>query len=127
MPSSDFRGGELGDFNLALDDLNKAIEISPFGTPAEYVGRPGVGMGGIYVSRGVTYINLGMYENALDDLDQSITLEPSYANSYAYRAIVLKDLGREDEAKEDVEMAFVLGADSILIEELNDRGLPTPK
>ncbi|MCH8309554.1 MAG: DUF4282 domain-containing protein [Chloroflexi bacterium] len=51
------------------------------------------------------------YEGAVDAFTEAIALNPTFPNSYRYRAQALKELGRADDARADEEkMASLLGS-----------------
>ena len=73
------RGGAYlnkGDYDLALDDLNRSIRLDPAGPLSHY-------------NRGTTYFFLKEYRKALDDLTRALAIDASYAKSYVYRGRTL--------------------------------------
>jgi tetratricopeptide (TPR) repeat protein len=61
-----------------------------------------------YTNRGVTYMNLKRYDNALVDLNRAIELEPSFAAAYVNRGATYSELHRYDEALADLDRAIRL-------------------
>ena len=60
------RGGvlvRLGQYQQAIDTLNRAIELDPNRAAA-------------YLNRGAAYNGLGQYERAIEDLNKAIALDP---------------------------------------------------
>lgn len=54
-----------------------------------------------YNNRGGCYYNIGMYNEALADLNKSISLNPKYKTPYKNRARVYRKLGKMTEAAAD--------------------------
>ena len=75
----------LGDYNGALADLNKAIELNPK-SPS------------IYCLRAVIEHRLGYEDLALADCSRAIKLNPKFARAYNDRGIVEMDTFRDFEA-----------------------------
>ena len=73
-----------------------------------------------YYNRGVTYQNLGRYDEALADYGQTIRLNPQYAAAYVNRGNTCKNLGRIDEALADYGQAIRLNPE--LAQAYNNRG-----
>ena len=71
---------------------------------------------GAYHGRGVVRAQVGLPELALEDLNEAVRLDESYAPTYAARAIAYTLLGRDEEAAKDIEKAASLGHDRSLIE-----------
>ena len=61
---------------------------------AQYTGYPG-----IWVNMGLTQWQMAQPEGALQSYQQAISLDPEYCPSYGLSGIVLRDLGRFDEAE----------------------------
>lgn len=72
---------DLGNFNEAVEDFTKAIQLSPFDI-AFY-----------YHSRGQVYAELGKNIEAIKDLTRVIKIDPDYLWAYFTRASVKSDLG----------------------------------
>jgi len=61
--------------------------------------------------RGVAYSELGQYQKALEDFNQSIRLKPDYSYSYFNRGNVYNIFGQYDQAIEDYNRAIGLKLD----------------
>ena len=61
-----------GKADLALSDINSALEINP-------------NSANLYEKRGIIYAKIGAFEKAIHDLDKAIEIAPSY-NAYTWRA-----------------------------------------
>lgn len=77
-------------FKLALRDYTKAIQFSP-GT-IEYL-----------VGRGVTYFNLNMFDNSLQDLKAAERQDPANHEIYFYRSRIYFNRGQYADAQQDLE------------------------
>lgn len=75
--------------------LDKAIEEEP--TNAVY-----------YSERGVCYLNLNQKGRALEDMNQSVKLDPDYSYRYASRAFVKDSMGDIEGGIADYEIAVKL-------------------
>ena len=97
----------------ALSDLNKVIAEKPELAP-------------IRLERARVHFDLKQYPQALEDMNASIRSDPSRAASYYARAMTLKRLGRDDDAKSDLrkscELNDVLGC--FAIQQLEMAGVP---
>ncbi|MCJ7746923.1 MAG: tetratricopeptide repeat protein [Desulfobacterales bacterium] len=87
-----------GKYHIALEALNKAIELKP-----DYVFA--------WHNKSVTLNALGRYEEALKALDKAIALKPDYAEAWNKKSIVLNKLGRNPEALIASEKAIALKPD----------------
>jgi tetratricopeptide (TPR) repeat protein len=63
---------------------------------------------------GLCYSLVGQAEKALAHLDRSLELNPHYVEALVHRALVLNDLGREQEATESLRRAGQIGGKSRL-------------
>src|SRR6266705_6185732 len=61
---------------------------------------------------GVSYSLVGQQEQALTQLDRALELNPRYVEALIHRAIVLNDLGREDEADATFRRAAHVGGET---------------
>jgi tetratricopeptide (TPR) repeat protein len=98
LASGKLKGGEIPDahwhrgwayystkqYQLAMNDYNQAIAISPGGSM-------------FYNDRAVLWMELGNNDRAMQDLDQAILIKPDYALAFMNRGIVLKNLKRPNE------------------------------
>ena len=95
------------DYDLALVDYDKAIELDP-----EYATA--------YNNRGIAYRHLGEYEKALADYGKAIELDPEYAYAYNNRGNTYGDLGEHEKALADYSKAIEL--DPEFARAYNNRG-----
>ncbi|HEY8561915.1 MAG TPA: tetratricopeptide repeat protein [Pyrinomonadaceae bacterium] len=88
----------LNNFEAAIDDFSKAIEIDPNNDF-------------LYSSRGQIYLELNDYERALADLNKALEIDEGYYN-YANRARIYKQSGDLDRALRDFDKAIALNETS---------------
>ncbi len=62
----------------------------------------------IFVSRGAAYLKLDMLEQAEDDFDSAIAVDPEYARAYHMRGLVKERGGNDQAALEDFDKAIDL-------------------
>ena len=86
----------LGEYQLALSDLNKAIELNPQDAVA-------------HNHRGIVYYTLGNLQQAVPSFDKAIELQPKLAEAYNNRGIALRKLGNYRQATKDFDVAAQLG------------------
>jgi len=87
---------EKGDFDNAIADFTKAIEINPNHAKA-------------YNNRGLAYGGKQEYDSAISDFNKAIEINPAYAGAYNNRGIAHYAKGEHDKAWEDVRKAQSLG------------------
>jgi protein O-mannosyl-transferase len=68
-----------------------------------------------YINRGLAYGNKGLFQEAIEDLDKAVMLDPSYDLAYSYRGTVLGKMGLYAKAIEDFNKALVLEPDNYLV------------
>ena len=104
-----------GDFDKALADLNKAIELTPNSAEA-------------YHDRGWAYLLKGDLDEAVADFNRAVDMEPSYAEAYCNRGLARKGQGRRAEAIADLGKCIELTSDANLRDRagraLNELGAP---
>lgn len=89
--------GEKGQFDQAVDDFTKALEIAPRST-------------GAYYNRGIAYMNKGRFDWAIDDLTKALEIDPKSAGDYYYnRAIAYYFKKEYDKSWRDIYKAQDLG------------------
>ena len=90
----------MGDFDKAIRDHNKAIDLDPEDAKT-------------YDARGFTYGRKGDFDAALRDYNKAIEVNPEYANVYLNRGEVW--LHRKDwqKAKTDLTKAKNMGVDIV--------------
>ncbi|MBD1830852.1 tetratricopeptide repeat protein [Microcoleus vaginatus GB1-A2] len=95
------RGNEqsdLGDFEGAIADYNKALEIKP-----DYHE--------VWYNRGIALNDLGRWEEAIADYDKALEIKPDYHEVWYNRGIALHQLGRLEEASADYDKALEIKPD----------------
>ena len=81
----------IGQFDLAMNDLNEAIRINDSYRDA-------------YNNRGMVLADLGKYKEAISDYNVSIKLDKTYWYAYNNRAMSYWELGDIEKAKKDYEI-----------------------
>ena len=87
---------DLKDYNGAISDYTKAIELNPNYASA-------------YNNRGNSKDDLKDYYGAISDFNKAIELDPNYANAYKNRGISKENLGDLNNACADWKKAAELG------------------
>ena len=59
----------------------------------------------VFHLRGLSYSLLGQYERALEEFGAALELNPRYIEAHIHRGIVLRELGRSDEAHDAFQQA----------------------
>ena len=90
--------GEKGDYDHAIEDYNRAIDLEP-----DYADA--------YHNRGVAYHQKGDYDHAIVDYDRAIELKSNYVIAYYSRGVAYGDKGDYDHAIEDYNRAIDLEPD----------------
>jgi len=88
-----YASSSFGDFEGAVRDFSKAIEIDP-------------GQAEAYVIRGLARIVLGDYGGAIRDSDIAIGLDPGYAEAYVARGLARRNLADYRGAVRDLDRAI---------------------
>jgi len=96
------------DYDLAIEDSNKAISLKPDYAVAYYF-------------RGVVYNLKGQRDKAIEDFNQAIALKPDYAEAYFGRGFAYSGKGQYDMAIKDYGKAIALKPD--LAEAYYGRGI----
>ena len=99
---------QRGDFDLAIQDFDKAIALKSDDAKA-------------YYNRGVAYGAKGDYDHAIQDYNKVIALKPGHAEAYNNRGVVYKVKGDHDHAIQDYDKAIALNPDNA--EAYNNRGV----
>jgi tetratricopeptide (TPR) repeat protein len=99
---------QSGQLEEALDDLSRAIELTPDQAEA-------------HNNRALVYLRLGETQKALDDSTWAINAKPDYAKAYSTRGEVYMRLGQPEQSLADCNRAVELNPD--LAEAYNNRGL----
>lgn len=92
--------GQKGDYDHAIEDCNKAIDIDP-----NYAGA--------YHNRGGAYSEKGAYDLALADLSKAIELNPGFASAYYNRGNVYRMKGNYGQAIKDYNKAVELDSNHV--------------
>jgi len=82
-----------GDYQGAINDFNKAIEINPKDADA-------------YYNRGFAKAKLGDYRKAIEDFNKAIEINPKIAEAYYSRGVAKGNLGDYRGAIEDYNKAI---------------------
>ena len=93
--------GEKGDFDHAIGDLNKAIELNPDSAEA-------------YSNRGVAYHGKGDFDRAIADYTKAAKLNPDSTEIYYNRGVTYNSKGDFDRAITDYTKAIQLNPDSAI-------------
>lgn len=109
------------DYLGAIQDYTAAIKLSSGVTPETNTEKHSdgsvshikvfnisEGFGEIYFNRGLAYMDIGMYVEALEDFTKVIAYASKDAEVYFKRAIVNYCLENDNEMEEDLKMAFSL-------------------
>ena len=99
--------GALGQWDMAIADYSKAIEINPKYTDA-------------YNNRGVAYYNLGQWDKAIADYSRTLAIDPNYTSTYFNRGNAYRNLGQWDKAIADYSKA--IGINPEFKDAYNNRG-----
>lgn len=97
---------ELGDFDRAIDDYERSLELKP-GDPKSVRN-----LRIAYTRRGLAAARLGELDRALADFTRAIELEPSHPTAYVRRAELRLERGTIEAAIEDLEKAVSLAPDN---------------
>ena len=89
---------DLGLYNLAIANYDKAIQLEPNAANA-------------YYNRGIAKDELGQHFAAISDYDKAIQLEPDYASAYNNRGVAKHKLGQYFAAISDFDKAIQLKPD----------------
>jgi protein O-mannosyl-transferase len=85
--------GKGGQFDKAIEDLDKAIVLYP-----DYADA--------YSNRGIVYSKIGSLNKAIESFNQAIALKPNAADSYSNRGVAYAMTGQYDKALEDYNRAI---------------------
>lgn len=85
-----------GQYDKAISDYNKAIEINP-------------GIARAYTNRGLAYRRKGQYDKAISDYNKAIEINPKIAKAYTHRGLAYYFKKEFDHAWYDVKKAQILG------------------
>ena len=88
--------GKKGQYDRAISDFTKAIEIDPRYAEA-------------YNNRGIAYGKKGQYDRAISDYTKALKINPMFAGAYYNRGVAYYYKKEYDKSLEDVEKAQNLG------------------
>ncbi len=88
--------GEKGQFDQAVDDFTKALEIGFKGA-------------GAYYYRGIAYVNKGQFDWAIADFNKALEINPKGAGAYYNRATAYYFKKEYDKSWKDIYKAQDLG------------------
>lgn len=94
--------GEKNEYDTAIEDYNKAIQLNPNFAEA-------------YNNRGYAYHKKGEIDRAIEDYDKAIQIKPDDVRFYNNRGIVLLDVQEWQKAKSDLTIARNMGVDVIAL------------
>jgi len=89
------------EFQQAISDFTKAIDLDPFSTDALY-------------NRGRTYLLLEKYNQAVEDFNLLLTIINDHVSGLNERAIAYQALGKIDESVQDLTKAASLDKSNVL-------------
>ena len=90
---------QKGEVDPALEDLDKALELSPDNPVA-------------LTARGILYNKKGQYDSAIKNLDKAIQLDPNNSLAFECRGDAYVRKGQYDHAIEDLDRAVRLDPDN---------------
>jgi len=67
--------------------------------------------GDVYLNRGVAYITMARYGEAVDDFTSVLELDVDHERAHYYRGVARMNLGRFEEAIEDLDRAIAVNPD----------------
>jgi protein O-mannosyl-transferase len=85
--------GKRGQFDKAIEDLDKAIVLYPDYSDA-------------YSNRGIIYSKVGLLDSAIESFNQAVALKPNAADGYSNRGVAYAMTGQYDKALEDYNRAI---------------------
>ena len=85
----------LGQHDLAMAELNKALEIAPY-------------MGEAYYQRGCVHEARGEFDQALGDFDHALRCDPQHAHAYLRRGRIRTEKGELDGALADFDQVMIM-------------------
>jgi tetratricopeptide (TPR) repeat protein len=91
---------QIGVWKNSLVILNYILDKEPHNSPH------------VYLYRGMAFEKAGMPERALDDYNQAITQDPSYADAYDNRGLLYQKKGMVDNAIQDFNRSIQLDPSS---------------
>jgi tetratricopeptide (TPR) repeat protein len=123
---------ENGDYNAAISETNKALELAPEyyplwikkGVLAKVLGNEKVEQESyetallyvenieyFYYERGSVFMQFGLLDDLLSEVDNILAVNPQSAEAYLYRGLVQEVQGQNSEAYKSLEKASILAED----------------
>ena len=102
------RAAQRGEYQLAIRDYSRAIELNPDDAAA-------------HNNRGIAYRNIEEYQAAIRDYSRAIELNPDYVNAYYNRGIAYRNIEEYQAAIRDYSRAIELNPDDAAAH--NNRGI----
>jgi tetratricopeptide (TPR) repeat protein len=90
---------DQGDYQAAIDDLSRAYDLDP--------ANPAL----LLTNRGLARLRLGQLDQALQDAEAALALDPLDAVAYNNRGVIHRDLGNLAQAEADLRRALELNPD----------------
>src|SRR4030042_1222790 len=84
---------EKGQYDNAISDFNKALEVNPNYADA-------------YYNRGIAYGKKEQYDNEIPDYNKALEVNPNYAEAYFNRGVIYEKRGQYDNAISDFNKAL---------------------
>ena len=100
--------GEKGQYDEAISDYNKALEINQSYAEA-------------YRNRGNAYFYKRQYDQAISDYNKALEINPKYAKAYNNRGVIYRLKGQYDQAISDYDKALEI--DAGYADAYNNRGV----
>jgi TonB family protein len=101
---------DRGDYDHAIADFNKAIELNPTDAIA-------------YNNRAWAYFKMGKAAQGLPDVEKSLELNPNGARALDTRGHIFEALGRREEAVADFRRALSVGETDPALQNISRAGL----
>ncbi len=86
---------ELGQFDQAIEDFDRAVALDPFDHEA-------------YTNRGMLYGKLGQFEKAIEDFEKAIALNPAHPEAHNNLGIAFAKVGLVDKAFEQFNKTILI-------------------
>ena len=91
------KSAQLGQPDAAAQDFEEAAWLDPTNAIIQF-------------NLGTAYLSMGMFEQAVINLDRSLEIEPDNSDALGNRAVARTALGQDELAAEDITRAIELGA-----------------
>ena len=91
------KSAQLGQPDAAARDFEEAAWLDPDNATIQF-------------NLGTAYLSMGLFEQAVINLDRSLDLNPDSSDAFGNRAVARTALGQDELAAEDIKRAIELGA-----------------